>query len=497
MLKKHAGCQRDLLMMWRLMVIGMSWLMIGVATVDASLEHRWSLSGYAELRGFASENEPVKTEASSDDTGATMRLNLGISYAFKDYLSARVNLVTEGASRYGLVLGNDHHSYYGTVESAGGSDFVPFVDTAELLLRNTSETLWCRAGLIRPHRFGKYALPGAQLGGSVTNLQFNIWYVDAGKRDRWHRPEIQLEDGLTVHDSVDASFWGAGISGDFGNLNSGIEVTLLEDRTPSRHRWNAMSYYWGRIAEDSLGTITLSATGQFGAWSAEILASSNFGRSTTTEGHDYRYAGKRVDASLAWQWGSLAVKGRFLYQSGAKFPHPDSKASDNKYKGFSYYPPTNGALYDSHYFRETGPPVLLGSNVTPFYGVPRPNQHYDMSSSENLKAGALRVAWDPVSTLSFWITAWKLKADEVYWVLDSETGYFKPSDDLGWEFNANLVWNPIEHITINAFSGIMVLGDFFQEIEDYYPYGLSQQVESFWIGSDTIHLTELGVTVWF
>ncbi|MCD4655466.1 hypothetical protein K8T06_16220 [bacterium] len=273
-------------------------------------------------------------------------------------------------------------------------------------------------------------------------------------------------------------------------------MTMLEDRTPEKHRWNGMSDYWGAIRKDELGTATIYLYGRTGKFSTDITVSVNFGQAISDEDRGtFDYKGRRVDARLGFQHGIWTVQGRYLYQSGSPFPHPDEEDNYREFKGFSYYPPTNSALYDSHYFREDGPPILLGSRLTPYYGLPRPNQHNDMSAPENLKSLSVLLNLEPIPTLSISCTAWLLEADEVYWVLDGDE-YFRPSSDLGWELDSEIIWKPFDHIAIKGFFGILFLGDFYRDIEPYYPSGLTQPITNGWVEEKIVSLGELGVTFW-
>ncbi|MCD4655467.1 outer membrane protein transport protein [bacterium] len=154
------------------------------AGLSSSLAHNWSFYGDIELTGYSSFNEPMKRGELSDNSGLVGRLKFGVTYEYRDLFSTNICIVSEGASRYGLVLDKDNPAYYGTVEKVDESDLIPVIDTAEFEFRTPRENLWVRAGIIRPHRFSKYALPGILAGGCFRNVCLEVWYMDAGKRDR-------------------------------------------------------------------------------------------------------------------------------------------------------------------------------------------------------------------------------------------------------------------------------------------------------------------------
>jgi len=469
---------------------------ISVSAADHDFEaHSWSFYGDMEIVGFGNFNEPLKKGEAADNTGLAGRFSLGVNYFYRDIFSANIGIVTEGASRYGLLIGQNQESYYGTIEAVDASNLFPVVDTADFKLISPAEHLWIRAGIIRPHMFSKYALPGVLLGLQYRYLTLETWYLDAGKRDRWRRQKTNLKDGLKVNDGVDATFWGSRLTGTNSHITSGLEITMLEDNTPEEYRWNSMNDYWGSIRKDQLGTATVFFKGHKDNFSADLTASVNFGNAESDEDRgNFDYRGKRLDLRIGYTYGVLSLQGRYLFQSGSPFPHPDDENNYREFKGFSYYPPTNSALYDSHYFLEDGPPVLLGSHLTPFYGIPRPNQHSDISSPENLKSVSVSLEVEPYENLSINCTTWLLAADEVYWVFNNKD-YFQPSSDLGWELDTEIIWKPFDHMQVKSFLGVFFTGEFYKDIAPYISQDVTENANN-WATGNTIILAELGTTFW-
>lgn len=468
-----------------------------------------TLSGSATVSGYSLRNEPLQHDILQNDTGFLFQLDLSSQWMYRDVFSFDAKMAIEGPSRYGLLLSDHRTTLFGTYKAANLTDIRPYIDSARLTLVSPRKHLELEAGIVRHASDDKYANPGLNIRGVSGPFRVNLHFSDVSKREGICHQPAGLSDTLDVPDGINAQFYhvnmaishhSSGASSFFKSVEVSVMANLLIDRTPAAMRWNALQDSWGSIIRDDLGTTGISCKFQSHFTSLFLNYSRNFGHAETETGDSTgrAYRGTCLNAALTFNYGIFELTASHLDSSGHPF---EAKALVDQrvrsdFLGFVNYPPTDLALYDSHYIRHDLPLVFTGGTLTPYYGLPRPGYQRDAYSIENLIATKLDLTTHLLKTLSLSLRFWHVRADTVP-PMYQNSQWLWPSKDLGDEFDLECTYRFFDHCQFRFFYGIVNTGQYYRDVRDYFAPGpdFSEEPSSYLSGR-IVQLAEMGLTVW-
>lgn len=463
-------------MIQRWLVSTVALILIGL-TVQA---HDWYSTGYFTALGFTTGDEPLKDDTAVSEAGVACSGSLLLAYKYKDVFTAACTLVSEGSSRYGLIAGSRKHTYFGMYGTSGMMDWLPFIDQGYVRVETPFHFAGLEAGVIRYGLGDKYANPGLTLYFLRPNWAWSAHVADVGRRKDIFSPDPQLRDVPGIPGDTKALFTATRISFTSMHFASEAGVDWLIDTTPPNSRWNTLAAIWGGIERDELGTMSLDLKADWPFFAVRLTGARNFGRSIPVDpdSGNRDYTGYRWDAALDVRYGIFGWSAKYIFSSGPEFDRIEltDEVHAKEYKGFAYYPPTDAALFASHYPVCDLPPVYTGGRLTPYYGVPRPGYYGDFHLAENIRALKLETRVDPIDSLELTVTYWRMEACRTAPVYESGA-WNLPDEYLGYEMNAYAAYT-YKNIRASVLYGFFKPGKFYRDIR-------------------TVRLSETAVSVWF
>ncbi len=460
---------------------------------------RFDYSAETTILGFALRNEIIPGYASKSSTAAVFNFDIDTRVSYKNAITLRLRLLGEGQSRYGLLLGDSKEVLYGKYDATHRSDLVPLVDLLNLTMTTPGKSISGQFGLVRSGTTDKYSNPGANLSFTRNRFRLALHYSDVGKRRSWFCQPKKLAETPPIPDQVKADYWVADVSYFSNAVDLNFQIHYLHDTTPPNKRWNRMQQEWGDIIEDKLGIYSVSGAVKLFPFRFRFSVMKNFGKSLGVE-DEFKYTGMRWDGNLIWEYGLYTCVLRYFFASGNPWKSPPealdpAETSGRNFKGFAFIPPTDYALVNSHYRVEDGPPVLMGSKLTPYYGFPRPSDFNDAYLMENLRFVQVSFAAGPIAELRMRLDLRTIQADETPYIPAPDNKWVQASNDLGRELDITLNWSPSQYLTFTAFWGMFSAGKYYDDLTRYYDPDIPETKAYRMLSGKVVTLAELGMTI--